>query len=250
MFFPETGSDRDFLEFLSKNRQLAANGCAVTVRGTKKPDFASPEDIVMAFHVPFEYRRNGQPIYIGFSNPPRRKAFNWWAFFGFPFSLFALLTAGVLSPIALMMNLVALRKKPRRLATAGTVISLAGVAVLATVVFGSMAMVARSHQAEEMAMVQKANKKQAAQTAIVLNEVSGEFELYRDNHDGALPDWIDANMVALSYKDAWGHELRFDAEKDFAILRSPGPDKQFDTTDDITRKIEGKTDRQILLDLN
>ncbi len=204
----------------------------------------------MAFHVPFEYRRCGQPIFIGFTTPPRRREFNWWAFFGFPFSLFSLLTAGVLSPFALMMNLIALRKRPRRLATAGTIVSLIGTGILATIVVGTSMMAAHRHHEQEMAQISRANKKNAAKTASVLNEVSGEFEMYRDKHDGVLPDAIDANMVALSYKDAWGHELRFDSERDHAILRSPGPDKKFNTQDDITRKIEGKTDREILVDLN
>ena len=204
----------------------------------------------MAFHVPFEYRRSGQPVYIGFSTPPRRKAFNWWAFFGFPFSLVALLTAGVLSPFALIMNLIALRQQPRRLAKAGTFFSLVGVGILTTIVVGSTMVAARHHRDQEMALLNKTNKKHAAQTAIVLSEVSGEFEAYRDTHDGSLPEWVDANMVALSYQDAWGNDLRFDAEKDHAILRSPGPDREFDTTDDVTRKIEGKTNREVLLDLN
>lgn len=201
----------------------------------------------MSFHVPFEHRRNGQPIYIGFNQPPRRPRWNWWAFFGFPFSLFSLLTAGLLSPIALLVNLIALRRRPRRLATAGTVISLLGTGLLTAIVITATHHGVREHRRHEHVVMQRTIKKQVQATESVLESCSSEFESWRDAHDGQLPPWVDANMVALSYQDAWGQQLRFDAERDHAILRSAGPDGRFDNRDDVTRRIEGKSDRELLI---
>lgn len=199
----------------------------------------------MAFHIPFDHRRNGQPVYIGFNTPPRRSRFNWWAFFGFPFSILGLLTAGVLSPFALVMNLIALRKGPRRLATAGTVISLVGVGIISTIAFVATAEGARHHRVAKAAELERTVKKQTARTVSVMEEVADEFRVWKETHEGKLPGWVEANMVALGYQDNWGQSLRFDAEGDHAILRSAGPDRKFDTRDDVTRKIDGQAERSI-----
>ncbi len=68
---------------------------------------------------------------------------------------------------------------------------------------------------------------------------SKEFEEYSQANDGHLPTWIDANMVAIKHKDAWGESLRFDAEKEGCKLRSAGADHRFDTKDDVTLKVDG-----------
>lgn len=199
----------------------------------------------MAFHIPFEHRRCGQPVYIGFNTPPRRPRFNWWAFFGFPFSILSLFTVGILSPIALVMNLIALRKGPRRLATAGTVISLVGVGLLTTVALVASSAGVRAHRQRQAAEWNREVQKQTVRTEGMLDQVAGEFEDWRNKNSGELPGWVDANMVALGYQDPWGQGLRFDAEGDHAILRSAGPDSQFDTGDDVTRRIEGKAEKQV-----
>ncbi len=87
----------------------------------------------MAFHIPFEHRqRNRQqygPIYIGFDVPARRprRQFNWWGFHGLWLSLASFLTAGLLSPIPLLISLIGLRKGPgRKMAAAGTIFSVLG----------------------------------------------------------------------------------------------------------------------------
>ncbi len=203
----------------------------------------------MAFHVPFEHRRNGQPIYIGFSTPPRRRAFNWWAFFGFPFSLFALLTAGILSPFALVMNLIALRRRPRRLATAGTVISLVGVAIISTIAVAATLSGVHQEQRAQQARIAKATRAQNAKTVALVEDLSEEFLDHAVAHEGNLPSWLDANMVATSYQDAWGQPLRFDAEGDHAIIRSAGADLKFDTSDDVTKRVDGQANREISVEL-
>ena len=93
----------------------------------------------MAFHVPFSQRPSGRqhvyqgPIYIGFDEPRlvNRKKFNWWGFNGL-FLFF--LSLGLLSPITLLISLVGLRRRPRKMAVAGTLFSLIGVGVMAAVI--------------------------------------------------------------------------------------------------------------------
>jgi hypothetical protein len=50
-------------------------------------------------------------------------------------------------------------------------------------------------------------------------------------------------MVAIKHKDGWGESLRFDVEREGALLRSAGPDREFDTGDDLMLKVEGKAQR-------
>ncbi len=201
----------------------------------------------MAFHIPFEHRRNGQPIYIGFNTPPRRRAWNWWAFFGFPMSVVGLLTAGLLSPIAFVFNLIALRKQPRRLASVGMTLSLIGVGLLALIGIGATAAGVSAHRHHEHKKQSRVTARQVVATKSVMEDVAEEFSAYRDAHNGSLPDWMDASMVATSREDAWGQPLRFDPEGDHAILRSSGADKSFYTDDDVAVRIDGKVSEETLL---
>lgn len=200
----------------------------------------------MAFHIPFEHRHRGQPIYIGFDVPPiPRRRWNWWAFFGFGLSLFSFLTVGFLSPIALLLNLVGLRKEPRRLARAGLVLSLVGMALAGSMI----ALAVRSGQhvqaVRQQHRQQMVNAEMAERTKSVLATAEAEFAEYAALNSGNLPGWIDANMVAIKHKDGWGESLRFDVEQDGAKLRSAGPDRRFDTGDDLHRQVEGKCSRRL-----
>lgn len=209
----------------------------------------------MAFHIPFEHRKQGTPVYIGFDAPQAipvvvrpRKAWNWWAFFGFPFSLFALIfTVGFLSPIALVINLIALQKRPRKLATAGTVVSLLGSALLATFVVAQVSDGMHRHHSEKRAVAQRIINQEIKRTTGIMSVAQQELEEYRDNHDGFLPTDIDGCMLMIKHKDTWGKSLRFEEAPESGMLRSAGPDQTFDTNDDLTSKIDGKTNRRTLL---
>lgn len=201
----------------------------------------------MAFHIPFEHRRNGQPIYIGFNSPPRRRAWNWWAFFGFPMSVVGLMTAGLLSPIAFLVNLIAVRRQPRRLASVGMTLSVIGCGLLALIGIGATAAGVSAHRHHEQKKQSRITARQVVATRSVMDDVTEEFSAYRAAHDGNLPDWMDASMVATSRQDAWGQPLRFDPEADHAILRSSGADRSFYTDDDVTVRIEGKVSQEALL---
>jgi hypothetical protein len=207
----------------------------------------------MAFHVPFNQRHSARrhaPIYIGFdvpAAPPRRK-FNWWGFNGMWMSFASLvMTAGFLAPIPLIISLVGLRKPGKKMAAVGAITSLIGIGLAVALVFGAIA--DHSHRAHRQKMhhYRTVVKKQVEEASSLLSVASREITEFRDSHDGALPNDIDANMLVIKHVDPWGESLRYDAELDHAIVRSAGPDRQFDTSDDVMKEIKGKTDRTPLL---
>ena len=209
----------------------------------------------MAFHIPFNQRaaarQQMEPIYIGFEVPrPPRTKFNWWGFNGMWMSMASLLTAGFLSPVPLLISLIGLRRPGKKMATVGTFTSIAGIALASAIVFGSIAAKNHHHQARESARHQTTLRKQTQEVNSLLGIAAEELVEYRDENYGELPDDIDANMLVIKHVDPWGESLRFDAEISHGVIRSSGPDKKFDTRDDITTKVKGKTERQPLLDLD
>jgi hypothetical protein len=157
-------------------------------------------------------------LYIGPPLPNRLgRAGLWTALLGF-------FTCGVLSPIGLVMSLWALRKAPRGAAVAGVLFGLAGtafVAVAASAVIGAgMANAAR----------QEAYARRVTHEA--MTQAEGVIESYR-NDTARLPEGIEGNKLVLQFQDAWKTELRFDLENDAYAIRSAGPDRQFDTPDDL-----------------
>ena len=206
----------------------------------------------MAFHIPFNQRHSAPrqaPIYIGFDVPPPRprRKFNWWGFNGMWMSFVALMSAGFLSPIPLIISLVGLRRPGKKMAAVGALTSLAGVALAVSIVFGSIAAHNHHVQKRNAAKYNRLVQKQVEDTNSLLTMASAEIVQYRDSNEGEFPNDVDANMLVIKHVDPWGESLRFDAEKDFALIRSAGPDRDFDTRDDVTTKIEGKTDRKTLL---
>ena len=197
----------------------------------------------MAFHVPFNQRRSSRgPVYIGF-DPPRRK-FNWWGFNGLWLSMMSLLTLGFTSPVSLLISLNGLRKKkgPRKAAVAGTLISLLGIAMAGTVVAVTIAAHQQDHQRRIVSKNARIVAEQKSETKRLMAIATDELETYRDRHNGQLPSIIDSNMLVIKHIDPWGESLRFDGHGDHAIIRSAGPDKKFESNDDVTVKLKGKTE--------
>ena len=61
-------------------------------------------------------------------------------------------------------------------------------------------------------------------------------DYYHQNE--TLPEGIDGNKLLISAElsDAWGESLRYDRlEGERFHVRSAGPDREFDTADDLTR---------------
>lgn len=210
----------------------------------------------MAFHVPFNQRvsarRPSGPIYIGFEVPqPPRKKFNWWGFNGMWMSFASLMTAGFLSPVALLVSFVGLRRPGKKMATVGTLVSLAGIGLASTLVLTTIAHHNHREHARQVRHYERTVKKQISETHSLLALAQAEIVEDRDSHNGELPNDIDANMIVIKHIDPWGESLRFDLEVDHGVIRSAGPDKQFDTKDDVKVSIEGKSaERRTLLSLD
>ncbi len=207
----------------------------------------------MAFHVPFNQRNPGQqqlpgPIYIGFDiHPPRpRRKFNWWGFNGMWMSLASLFSAGILSPISLVVSLIGLRRPGKRMAMVGTLVSLLGTGIASLIAMGAY----HSHQdhqarrsAKERAVVVK---KQVDETTKLVALATAELQEYQADNEGEFPNDIDANMLVIKYVDPWGVALRFEQEHDKAIIRSAGPDSKFYTKDDVTQELTCKTESKLV----
>ncbi len=203
----------------------------------------------MAFHVPFSQRPSGRrtasPVYIGFE-PPRRQRpkFNWWGFNGL-FLFFASL--GFLSPIALLVSVIGLKRRPRKMAIAGTAFSLFGTALIAA---GLISIVTQAQQLEHKKAMARHHRQIAGQVEqghALLAFAADEFEDYRDENDGRLPSHQDGSALAIKNIDPWEQEVMYNLDADSATLRSAGPDREFFTADDLTYEIDGKTERQPLL---
>ncbi|QEG21809.1 hypothetical protein [Mariniblastus fucicola] len=198
----------------------------------------------MPYHVPFEHRRRPQPVYIGFDVPQRpRRKFNWWGFWGLLMSLGSFLTAGFASPLSLLVSLNGMRKKkgPRKAATAGTVFSLMGILLAGSIVTFA---VNEEHAHRQKRMERKLQREVAAQveeTQVAIAIAERELDEFR-GETGYLPTGIDGNMLMLKHTDAWGKEIRYDAEASPALLRSAGPDQTYNTDDDVTSEVEGEVD--------
>ncbi|MFT7631727.1 MAG: hypothetical protein ACI87E_002766 [Mariniblastus sp.] len=207
----------------------------------------------MAFHIPFNQRASAQrrpaPVYIGFEAPlPPRKKFNWWGFNGMWMSFASLATAGVLSPVPLIISLIGLRRPGKKMATVGTLVSLAGIALITTMVVGT----SLAHQARKehrrMAYQKQSIKKQVAETSTMM-ALAADNVLEETSH-GFLPSDLRANELVIGLIDPWGKSLRFDMEAKGGNVRSAGPDRKFNSKDDLTLWVDGKTDvKKTLLDV-
>ncbi len=205
----------------------------------------------MAVHVPFSQRPSGRqhrqtPVYIGFEQPRhrRRANFNWW---GFNSLVLFFLSLGLLAPITLLMGLAGLRRKPRKMAVAGTLFSLIGVSLMAALVIGIAEHASQIKHRREFAERNRIVALEVDQGQQLLTLAAAEFEEYRDEHKGKLPADIDGNSLAIKHVDPWGELLRYEVEPDLAVLRSAGPDGDFYTDDDLIREIEGQTEYRPLL---
>ena len=207
----------------------------------------------MAFHIPFNQRASAQqpptPIYIGFEvqRPPRKK-FNWWGFNGMWMSVASLASAGFLSPVPLLISLVGLRRPGKKMASVGTFVSFAGIALATTIVLGTI--FAHNHQIESRRTAHRNHviKKQSVETKALM-ALAAE-DIIDAKASSQLPSDLRANELVVGYIDPWGESLRFDMEAEGGNIRSAGPDVEFNTSDDLTIWVDGETEKkQLLLDV-
>lgn len=201
----------------------------------------------MAIHIPFSHRpsgRHGQPVYIGFETRRQRKPKNWW---GFSSVLFFFLSFGILSPVTLLMGLMGLRKRPRKSAAFGSVLSLAGLAGMASLFSLAVHEANQYEHRKERAQQQRLVRHQIQDCESLLAFAAEEFEGFRDENDGTLPDGLDGSALVIKHVDPWQNELMYETKSDSVLLRSAGPDGDFFTGDDLKYDVDGKPDNQTLL---
>jgi type II secretory pathway pseudopilin PulG len=145
---------------------------------------------------------------------------------GFVLSIIGVLTCGTLNIVSLPISMIALLWRPRGFAIAGTVISFLGVGFLALVGWGIVAgVMGLKGIAEEITRINETN--------IAIADARNAIENYRREHN-TLPDGIEGNKLVVPFKDGWQTELRYEVDGNEYVIRSAGPDKAFDTPDDLT----------------
>ena len=195
----------------------------------------------MSFHIPFHQRASNRKhygtIYIDQPPTPPKRRFNWWGFNGMCLSFLSLLTLGLLSPIALLLSVIGLRRPGKGMAAVGTMVSLVGIALITTI--GVTAASAHQHQLTRIAKQKQArvNAVKIEATRSLLAVAHDELVEYRGQHDGRLPADIEGNMLVVSQIDPWGQALRYEPEAGFAFVRSAGPDQEFLSPDDVIKKV-------------
>ena len=137
---------------------------------------------------------------------------------GFVVSLVGIPTCGIISPIGLILSLVALRKQPKGLAIAGSIIG--GLGSLWLPFFG-VAIVAGIPVVGEM-----------VETQVILVDAAERIEAAR-TPDGSPPDAAAGAALIADTKDAWGHDLRYETSDGDFVVRSAGLDGKFGTADDM-----------------
>lgn len=157
-------------------------------------------------------------------DPPKPPT-NGWGTAGFIFSIFGIFTGGLLSPIALLMCLLGLRKRPRSFAMIGLLLSLLGTAFLGSIVAVPVIAAHRHHRAME----QRYNIDVTRQ---ILSEVDSKVAAQARYMNERL-DGYSGNAVTIQHQDAWETDIRFDERNDGYAVRSAGPDRRFDSRDDL-----------------
>ena len=198
----------------------------------------------MSFHTPFHRRASSRQhlgtIYINEPPTPKKRKFNWWGFNGMCMSFVSLLTLGVLSPLALLLSLIGLRRPGKGMAAVGTMVSLVGIALITAITITAVS--SHQHHVARLAKQKQAriNTVKIKKTQGLLAEAYDGLVEYRGQHEGHLPEDIEGNMLVVPHIDPWGQALRYEPEAGFALVRSAGPDQEFLSPDDLIKKVSPK----------
>lgn len=160
-------------------------------------------------------------------DPPKPPS-NGLGIAGFTLGILGLFTFGLLSPIGLILSFFGLFKKPRGFAAAGFAMSLLGVSFIGAVT----ALPVIAHRHRQVARVLEA---QQQQTLEAIQQAVREVEIARRTTESNGMDGFEGNAITVRYQDAWENDLRFDERSDGFAVRSAGPDRTFDTPDDLVQ---------------
>lgn len=126
------------------------------------------------------------------------------------------------------------------MASIGTLVSLGGVVMATSIVL----LISNAHHhrvhSKEVAQRNKIVKKQAKETGVLLAVAANKVKTFRKEAGDTADFDIEANMLIVEHTDPWGESLRFDATPDSGLVRSAGPDKTFNSEDDITLALSPK----------
>ncbi|MEM7453368.1 MAG: DUF4190 domain-containing protein [Planctomycetota bacterium] len=148
---------------------------------------------------------------------------------GFVLSIAGFVTCGATSLVGVVFSIVGLQSEPRGLAAAGFILNLLGIVMLVSSValFGGMAsMINRlgpQNWQYQMALSDTSNSMGQASSLI-----GDQWE-----KSGEVPDVDEGSDIAASVQDGWSTPLRYQTDGSSFTLISDGPDRTFDTADDI-----------------
>ncbi|MDB4650329.1 hypothetical protein OAE37_01055 [Pirellulaceae bacterium] len=212
-------------------------------------------------HIAYTSRRE-EPLYIGFEEEAKTKqkkqsnGFGTAAtFFGFlglltsvvtiPFLISTMYTNGYLdrppisvqlaapfffvffAALAVIFGAIGIFRKPRFLAFVG---GLMGLLVIAGAM-GWTRHVVHNHEQDQLRMENRVSRNQ---TERKLESAKKTIEKFRAEN-GEFPDGLAGNRLTIETKDSWQTELRYELVENGFTIRSAGPDKKFESDDDIVR---------------
>jgi hypothetical protein len=156
---------------------------------------------------------------------------------GFVCSLLGLFTGGLLSPIGLILSLVALGREPKGFAIAGTVIGLIGSCgvILALAFFGAVIVaMAAAALGIAVAAVVLSEPEKLEVTADMAN-IAAVIEEYKDANKYPPADLANLDLEPDWRTDPWGNDYVYHLQDDPPgyDLESAGKDGQFGTLDDV-----------------
>jgi hypothetical protein len=160
---------------------------------------------------------------------------NGFGIAGFVIALCGIVTCGLGFPVGLIVSLIGLRRKPKGLAIAGTLIGAVGttVAVIGLVLYILLGVLYFKLAAESAQHAKEAG--QLVQTDDSISRARSRVDEFRTANE-RVPDQAEGGRLIRDLKDGWGNALRYGMLENGYEIRSAGRDGQFGTDDDRTMK--------------
>jgi len=157
--------------------------------------------------------------------PPTKPRSNGLGIAAFIISLLGIPTLGLLSPVALLLSLIALLRRPRGFAFAGFVLGLLGTAFIAAIItifgWGILKIVQFG--------------KPMIVTDAAIENAHKKIDVFQATHAHQFPDALTGNALISSDPDGWNRPLHY-IPKGFGYeIRSNGEDGVPGTEDDLSR---------------
>jgi hypothetical protein len=144
---------------------------------------------------------------------------------GFIVSLLSFVVCPLAAPIGLILSLMALRREPKGFAIAGAIvgglITLTWVAIIA--LYGAILAACIGIGVAAQPQIQ---------TRATLNDARQRIESFK-GPAGDIPGEAEGNGIIQGMEDYWKHPLRYEPQPRGFVIRSAGPDGQFNTPDDL-----------------